>query len=52
MTTRAKPTPHERLLEAASSTGHGSVRPIPLSAEVMRQLAARSSDLTQQETLP
>ena len=51
MTTRAKPTPRERLLEAASSTGHDSVRPIAPRAEGMRQLAALSSDLTQQETL-
>ena len=41
----------ERLLEAPSSTGHGSVRPIPQRAEVMRQLAAPSGNLTQQETL-
>ncbi|WP_461066218.1 hypothetical protein [Streptomyces pseudoechinosporeus] len=51
MTTRAKPTPRERLLEAAPSTGNGSVRPIPPCAEVMRQLAAPSGDSTQQETL-
>jgi hypothetical protein len=51
MATQAKPTPRERLLEAAASAGHGSVRPFPPRAEVMRQLAALSGDLTQQETL-